>query len=149
MLPLSQWTSTTNIFWLNQHCHFRRLRYSGSHGYGHGHHRHWLPGHHICKDIWERLGMPMKHEQVMFMESANGQSNATMGSIPSICFSIGEVSPYCQVQVIKEAPLECLLGLPFMCLALTKCQEFLDRSAHLLLMDPNTGTSITVPTHAK
>src|SRR5882724_5285710 len=34
----------------------------------------------ICKDIWERLGMPMKHKQVMFMESANGQSNATMGS---------------------------------------------------------------------
>ena len=25
----------------------------------------------ICKDIWERLGTPMKHKQVMFMESAN------------------------------------------------------------------------------
>jgi len=42
----------------------------------------------IHKDIWERLGMPMKHEQVMFMELDNGQSNATMGTIPSICFSI-------------------------------------------------------------
>src|SRR5882724_7507334 len=103
----------------------------------------------ICKDIWERLGTPMKHKQVMFMESANGQSNATMGSIPSICFSIGEVSLYCQVQVIKEAPFKCLLGLPFMCLASTKCQEFPDRSTHLLLMDPNTGASITVLTHTK
>src|SRR5882724_9109020 len=55
----------------------------------------------IHKDIWERLGKPMKHKQVMFMESANGQSNTTMGSIPSICFSIGEVSLYCQVQVVK------------------------------------------------
>src|SRR5882724_6610712 len=90
----------------------------------------------IRKDICERLGTPMKHKQVMFMESANGQSNATMGSIPSICFSIGEVSLYCQVQVVKEAPFECLLGLPFRCLASTKCQEFLDGSAHLLLMDP-------------
>src|SRR5882724_9547989 len=103
----------------------------------------------ICKDIWERLGIPMKHKQVMFMESANGQSNATMGSIPSICFSIGEVSLYCQVQVVKEAPFECLLGLPFMCLALTKCQEFPDGSTHLLLTDPNTGASIAIPTHAK
>src|SRR5882724_4971736 len=103
----------------------------------------------ICKDIWERLGMPMKHEQVMFMELANGQSNATMGSIPSICFSIGEVSLYCQVQVDKEAPVECLLSLPFMCLASTKCQEFLDGSAHLLLMDPNSGASITIPTCTK
>ena len=103
----------------------------------------------IHKDIWESLGMLMKHEQVMFMESANGQSNMTMGMIPSICFSIGEVSLHCQVQVIKEAPFECLLGLPFMCLALTKFQEFPDGSTHLLLTDPNTGVSITVLTHAK
>jgi len=103
----------------------------------------------IHKVIWERLGTPMKHEQVMSMELANGQSNATMGMIPSICFSIGEVSLHCQVQVIKEAPSKCLLCLPFTCLASTKCQEFLDRSAHLLLTDPNTGASITVPTHAK
>src|SRR5882724_9302099 len=41
-----------------------------------------------------------------------------------------------KVQVVKEASFECLLGLPFMCLALTKCQEFLDGSAHLLLTDP-------------
>src|SRR5882724_1169129 len=49
----------------------------------------------ICKDIWERLGMPMKLKQVMFMESANGQSNMTMGMIPSIFFSIREVSLHC------------------------------------------------------
>ena len=91
----------------------------------------------------------MKHEQVMFMESANGQSNATMGTIPDICFSIGEVSLHCSVQVVKEAPFECLLGLPFTSLASTKCQEFPDGSAHLLLTDPNTGASITVPTQAK
>jgi len=50
----------------------------------------------IHKDIWERLGTLMKHEQVMFMESANRQSNATMGTIPSICFSFGEVNFHCQ-----------------------------------------------------
>src|SRR5882724_11820837 len=54
----------------------------------------------ICRDIWEKLGTPMKHEQVMFMESANGQANTTMGTIPSICFSVGEVSLYCLVQVV-------------------------------------------------
>src|SRR5882672_884329 len=91
----------------------------------------------------------MKHEQVMFMESANRQSNMTMGTIPSICFSIVEVSLYCLVQVIKEAPFECLLGFPFMSLASTQCQECLDGSAHLSFTDPNTGTSITVPTHLK
>src|SRR5882724_7123098 len=36
----------------------------------------------IHKDVWERLGTPMKHKQVKFMELANGQSNATMGMNP-------------------------------------------------------------------
>jgi len=40
-------------------------------------------------------------------------------------------SLYFLVQVIKEAPFECLLGLPFVSLASTQCQEFLDGSAHL------------------
>ena len=44
----------------------------------------------IHSNIWERLRTPMKHEQVMFMELANGKSNATMGTIPSIFFSVGE-----------------------------------------------------------
>jgi len=99
-----------------------------------------------CKDIWERLGTPMKHEQVMFMELANRQSNVTMGKIPRICFSISKVSLNCSVQVVKEAPFDCLLGLPFMSLTLSKFQEFLDGSAHLLLTDLNTGASIPVMT---
>src|SRR5882724_10642271 len=102
----------------------------------------------IHRDIWEKLGTQMKHEQVMFMESANGQANMMMGMIPSICFSVGEVSLYCLVQVAKNA-FECFLCLPFTSLASTKCQEFLDGSAHLLFTDPNTGDSITVPTHTK
>src|SRR5882724_8178029 len=38
----------------------------------------------IHSNVWGKLGTPMKHEQVMFMESANGQANTTMGTIPSI-----------------------------------------------------------------
>jgi len=103
----------------------------------------------ICRDIWEKLGTPMKHEQVMFMESAKGQANTTMGTIPNICFSVGEVSLNFSVQVVKNSPLKCLLTLPFMSLASTKYQEFPDRSAHLLFTDPTMGASIMVPTHAK
>src|SRR5882724_7690192 len=103
----------------------------------------------ICRDVWEKLSTPMKHEQVMFMESANGQANMTMGTIPSICFSVGEVILYCSVQVVINSPFECLLGLCFMSLVSTKCQEFLDGITLLLFTDPNMGASIMVPTHAK
>src|SRR5882724_9373937 len=44
----------------------------------------------IHSNIWEKLRTPMKHKQVMFIESANGQANVTMGIIPSICLSVGE-----------------------------------------------------------
>src|SRR5882724_10188306 len=100
----------------------------------------------IFSNIWERLGTPMKHKQVMFLESANGQSNATMGMIPSICFSIREVSLHCQVQVVKEAPFKCLLSLPFTCLTSTNSNIFwvgvhiffsqTPRQVHLLLSQP-------------
>src|SRR5882724_7379391 len=103
----------------------------------------------IHSDIWEKLRTPMKHEQVMFIDLANGQANATMGTIPSIFFSVREVSLYCLVQVVRNSPFKCLLGLPFISLASTKCQEFLDRSAHLLFTDPNTGASIMDLTHTK
>ena len=78
----------------------------------------------ICRDMWERLGTPMKHKQVMFMESATGKSNVTMGMIPSICFSIGEVSLYCSVQVVRNAPFQCLPGLPFTSLCQPSAMSF-------------------------
>jgi len=56
---------------------------------------------------------------------------------------------HCSVQVVREAPFECLFGLPFTSLASTKCQEFPDGSMHLFLIDPNTGASITILTHGK
>ena len=57
----------------------------------------------IHSTLWEKLRTPIKHEQVMLMELANRQANETMGTIPSICFSVGEVSLYYSVQVVRNA----------------------------------------------
>ena len=92
--------------------------------------------------------MPLKHDQVMFMESANGQLNATMGTLPQIQFTVREINLYCTVQVVQEAPFECLISQPFTALAQTVSREFQDMMAHLTLTNPNTGASITVPTQA-
>ena len=91
----------------------------------------------------------MKHEWVMFMESANGQANATMGTLPQIWLTVGEINLYCMVQVIQEAPFECLISQPFIALAQAVSREFQDGTAHLMLTDPNMGASITVPTQAR
>ena len=59
----------------------------------------------------------MKHEQVMFMESANDQANATMGTLPRIRFTVREINLYCMVQVVWEAPFKCFISRPFTALA--------------------------------
>ena len=87
----------------------------------------------IRRDIWEKLGAPLKHNQVMYMESANGQSNVMMGTLPQIRFTVGEINLYCMVQVVQEAPFECLIRRPFMALAQTVFQECQDGTAHLTL----------------
>jgi len=103
----------------------------------------------IRRDVWEKLGAPLKHKRVMFMESANGQANATMGTLPRIWFTIGEINLHCTVQVIREAPFKCLIGWPFTALAQAVSQEFQDGTTHLTLTNLNTGASITVPTQAR
>ena len=85
----------------------------------------------------------------MFMESANGQSDVTMGTLARIRFTIGEINLYCTVQVVQEAPFECLISRPLTALAQTVSWEFLDGTAHLTLTDPNTGATVTVPTQAR
>jgi len=64
----------------------------------------------IHQDVWERLGAPLKHDQVMFMESANGQANVTIRMLPRICFMVGDINLHCMVQVVQEAPFKCLIG---------------------------------------
>src|SRR5882724_731162 len=99
----------------------------------------------IHRDVWEKLGAPLKHDQLMFMESANSQANFTMGMLPRICFMVGDINLHCMVQVVQEAPFECLIGWPFTALAQTVSQEFQDGTAHLILTYSNTGASVTVP----
>jgi len=103
----------------------------------------------IRRDVWEKLGAPLKHDQVMFMESANSQANVTMGTLQRICFTVRDINLHCMVQVIQEAPFECLIGWPFTALAQMVSREFQDGTAHLTLTDPNTGASVTVPTQAR
>ena len=83
------------------------------------------------------------------MESANGQSDVTMGTLARIRFTIGEINLYCTVQVVQEAPFECLISRPLTAPAQTVSREFLDGTTHLTLTDPNTGAMVTVPTQVR
>lgn len=103
----------------------------------------------IRHDIWKKLGMPLRPDRIMFMESANGGSNPTVGMLPRVTFGVGEVQLPCPVQVVEDGPFECLLGRPFTALAEAITKEYRNGDSELTLKDPNTGYVVTIPTQAR
>jgi hypothetical protein len=82
----------------------------------------------------------------IFMQSANGQLEKSMGLARNVPFRWGELKVYLQVHVIRDPAYKVLLGRPFD--VLTKSKTNHEWGSQLLtLTDPNTGRSWTVPTY--
>jgi hypothetical protein len=82
----------------------------------------------------------------IFMQSANGQLEKSMGLARNVPFRWGALKVYLQVHVIKDPAYKVLLGRPFD--VLTKSRTDHEWGNQLLtLTDPNTGRSWTVPTY--
>lgn len=100
----------------------------------------------IRKDLWESLGLAVRCDHQVTMESANSSLNTSVGLLQDLKFTIGGYDFYLQVQVIENAPYEILLGLPFHVLTELETKFYNDGSSHITLKDPNTGALIRVPT---
>jgi hypothetical protein len=103
----------------------------------------------IRRDIWEKIGIPIRADHLMVMESANKSKNETMGLLQDLKIEIGGYDFYVQVQVVQEAPYELLLGRPFFTLTQATHRHFSNGDSHLTLVDPNTQAVITIPTRAR
>ena len=103
----------------------------------------------IRQDVWERLGLPLRSDKIMVMESANKTKDETMGLLQDLKVQIGEYDFYLQVQVVKDAPYELLLGRPFLTLTQANHKHFTNGESRLTLIDPNTRDTITVPTRSR
>jgi hypothetical protein len=103
----------------------------------------------IRQDIWEQIGLPIRSDKIMVMESANKTRNETTGLLQDLKISIGGYDFYLQVQVVKDAPYEMLLGCPFFTLAQATHKHFDNGESRLILFDLNTQDMITFPTRAR
>ena len=103
----------------------------------------------IRQDIWEKIGLPIRSDKIMVMESANKTKDETMGLLQDLKINIGGYDFYLQVQVVKDAPYEMLLGRPFFTLTQATHKHFDNGESRLTLFDPNTGDRITFPTRAR
>jgi hypothetical protein len=85
----------------------------------------------------------------MVVESANKSKDETMGLLQDLKINISGYDFYLQVQVVKDAPYEMLLGRPFFTLTQATHKHFENGESRLTLFDPNTQDKITFPTRAR
>ena len=103
----------------------------------------------LRKDIWEKLGVPVRSDHKMNMISANALSNQTIGLIHDLKVTIGAYNFYLQVQVVENASYEMLLGRPFLTLTEANTQHYANGDSHITLQDPNSKAILTLPTCAR
>ena len=103
----------------------------------------------LRKDIWEKLGVPVRSDHKMNMISANASSNQTIGLIHDLKVTIGAYNFYLQVQVVENASYEMLLGRPFLTLTEANTQHYANGDSHVTLQDPNSKAILTLPTRAR
>jgi len=103
----------------------------------------------LRKDIWEKLGVPVRSDHKMNMISANALSNQTIGLIHDLKVTIGAYNFYLQVQVVENASYEMLLGQLFLTLTEANTQHYANGDSHITLQDPNSKAIITLPTRAR
>ncbi|KAJ2934660.1 hypothetical protein H1R20_g2455, partial [Candolleomyces eurysporus] len=103
----------------------------------------------LRRELWEKLGVPVRSDHKLTMESANTTTSDTKGLIPNLKVTIGGCDFYLQVQVVDNASYDMLLGRPFHVLTEAMVRHFKNGDATATLTDPNTGAIITVPTKAR
>ena len=98
------------------------------------------------KDIWEKTGLSLNPDTASVVEAANSSKSHTLGAIPEVTMTIGNVDLAVHVHVVEEAPFEVLLGRPFFVLTACETKDAEDGGQALKIRDPWQGKTALVPT---
>lgn len=90
----------------------------------------------IREDVWERLGVHMRSDRVMTMESADSGRSSTLGVIQDAKFAVAGIEVKLQIHVVRQAPFEVLLGRPFFSITECETKDFVSGDQHITLTDP-------------
>ena len=101
------------------------------------------------ESIWEQLGNNLQTDMSIKMESANATITPTAGRLRNVRFTFGDLDIFLQVQVMRHAPYDVLLGRPFETLTSSTIKNWSNGDQHLTITDPNSGRTVTIPTHER
>jgi len=80
------------------------------------------------------------------MQSANGNTDWSLGLARNVPFTIGSVTLYMQVHIIASPAYDVLLGRPFDILTESIVRNFANEDQTITITDPNTLQRYTIPT---
>ncbi|KAJ3713357.1 hypothetical protein C8R42DRAFT_647007 [Lentinula raphanica] len=92
------------------------------------------------------FGFAFDADKKIVMQSANGNTNWSIGLARDVPFRFGEVIAFLQVQIVDTPAYDFLLGRPFEVLMQATYRNFHSGDQHITLVDPNTEKSITIAT---
>ncbi|KAG2339646.1 hypothetical protein BDR05DRAFT_891445, partial [Suillus weaverae] len=98
------------------------------------------------KEVWKSLGVGLRSDHHLNMESVNMSRDATLGIIENILLNFGGGPMFFQIQVMERANFEVLLGCPFFILTSCRTFDLPNGEQDILLTDPNTRKEMRIPT---
>ncbi|KAJ3747439.1 hypothetical protein DFH05DRAFT_1521786 [Lentinula detonsa] len=97
----------------------------------------------VCANV---LGIAFDPSKVIPLQSANGQTNYSLGLAKDVPFKFCGLTAFLQVHIVPSPAYDVLLGRPFQVLMQAVYKNFLSGDQHVTLTDPNTHNIITIPT---
>jgi hypothetical protein len=98
------------------------------------------------REVWKELGVPLRSDHCLNMESVNMMCNSTLGMIENALLDFGAGPMYFQVQVTACTNFNILLGRPFFKLTLCWTFNLPNSKQNILLTNPNTCKELCIPT---
>jgi len=100
----------------------------------------------MSEDVCHQLSLLYDPTIRVNMQSANGEIDQSLGLARNVPCSIGDITLYLQIHVIRNPTYNVLLGRPFDVLTESIVKNFANEDQTLTLRDPNSGRRLTVPT---
>ena len=100
----------------------------------------------MSESVCHRLSISYDPDIILHMLSANRSVDCSLGLACNIPFTIGSLTFYMQVHIIRSPAYEILLGRPFDVLTQSIMRNFSNSDQTITIHDPNTRCTVTIPT---
>jgi hypothetical protein len=103
----------------------------------------------MARRVAEELGIIWDPDRIIYMQSANGISEPSMGLAKNVPFLVEGITLFLQVHILKNPAYRVLLGRTFDTLCSSVVENRPDGSQNITIKDPNSGKRVTIPTHPR